>query len=259
MVTSVLVGLYAVVMGTVFVRRGLASWRHQVSFARRLRAGPLAAAERAGLERAFLVGGVFHYFLAALMAVTAYTSVAATTVGAAILMLVVLAGVVISGWLIITISLFNRPRFLVPPHLRGQPEALSRRADREDWYPARAGEQPPVGKQAAGPRRNGGPAIVVERDGDARRDKYRRYKIMVDGRRVGSIRAGGRREIAVPPAPHVVQLRIDWCSSPELRVDLAAGQWLVLRCGPDLTMEDKLGAVTVARNQYIRLELAGPT
>jgi hypothetical protein len=128
MIVSVLVGLYSVVMGTVLVRRGVVSWRHQVSFARRLRAVPLATTEKAGLERAFLTGGVFHYFLAALMAIVAYLSIAPMTATVAILALVVLAGVVICGWLCITISMFNRPRFLVPPHLRGQPGALSRRS-----------------------------------------------------------------------------------------------------------------------------------
>jgi hypothetical protein len=132
MIVSVLVGLYGIVMGTVLLRRGVASWRHQMSFARRLRAVPLATAEKAGLERAFLTGGVFHYFLAALMAIVAYLSVARMTAPVAILALVALAGVVISGWLCITISMFNRPRFLVPPHLRGQPGALSRRSPAED-------------------------------------------------------------------------------------------------------------------------------
>ncbi|SRR6266536_501994 len=132
MIVSVLVGLYGIVMGTVLLRRGVASWRHQMSFARRLRAVPLATAEKAGLERAFLTGGVFPYFLAALMAIVAYLSVARMTAPVAILALVALAGVVISGWLCITISMFNRPRFLVPPHLRGQPGALSRRSPAED-------------------------------------------------------------------------------------------------------------------------------
>jgi hypothetical protein len=138
MIVSVLVGLYGVVMGTVLVRRGVASWRHQVSFARRLRAVPLATAEeKAGLERAFLTGGVFHYFLAALMAIAAYLSIAPMTATVAILALVVLAGVVICGWLCITISMFNRPRFLVPPHLRGQPGALSRRLRPADRHAVR--------------------------------------------------------------------------------------------------------------------------
>jgi hypothetical protein len=137
MIVSVLIGLYGVVMGTVLVRRGLASWRRQVSFARRLRAVPLATAEKAGLERAFLIGGVFHYFLAALMGAIAYLSIAPMTATVAILTLVALAGVVISGWLCITISMFNRPRFLVPPHLRDQPGALSRRSRDADRHAVR--------------------------------------------------------------------------------------------------------------------------
>jgi hypothetical protein len=137
MIVSVLVGLYSIVIGTVLVRRGVASWRHQVSFARRLHAVPLATtAEKAGLERAFLTGGVFHYCLAALMAIAAYLSVARMTATVAILALVALACVVITGWLCITISMFNRSRFLVPPHLRSQPGALSRRSPPEDRHAA---------------------------------------------------------------------------------------------------------------------------
>jgi hypothetical protein len=112
--------------------------------------------------------------------------------------------------------------------------------------------------EQAGPRPTGGPVIVIERDGHAQRDRFRRYKIMVDGRRAGSIRRGGRREIPVPPGPHVVQLRIDWCSSPALQVDIPDGQQVVLRCAPDPKLADPLGSVTVARDQYIRLQLVDP-
>lgn len=80
---------------------------------------------------------MFHYFLAALTATAAYLSIAPMTATVAILALVVLAGVVICGWLCITISMFNRPRFLVPPHLRGQPGALSRRSRPADRHTVR--------------------------------------------------------------------------------------------------------------------------
>ncbi len=99
--------------------------------------------------------------------------------------------------------------------------------------------------------------IVIVRDGEGKRDAIRRYKIMIDGRHVASIRRGGRREIVVPPGPHVVQLRIDWCSSPALPVDLADGEQVVFRCRPGERLPDPLASVTVARDQYIRLELVG--
>jgi hypothetical protein len=74
--------------------------------------------------------------------------------------------------------------------------------------------------------------LVVERDVKGARDKLRAYKIFVDGRRVGSVRRGGTRETTVEPGVHVVQLRIDWCSSREVEVEIPDGGRSVLRCRP---------------------------
>jgi hypothetical protein len=50
-----------------------------------------------------------------------------------LLALVVPAGAAGSGCLLMVITVFNRPRFLVPPHVRDRPETLAqRRANHDD-------------------------------------------------------------------------------------------------------------------------------
>jgi hypothetical protein len=49
-------------------------------------------------------------------------------------------------------------------------------------------------------------------------DRLRKYTIFVDGVPSAEIRRGERVEIPVPPGEHSVVARIDWCSSPELRI-----------------------------------------
>lgn len=118
------------------------------------------------------------------------------------------------------------------------------------------------GARTSRPDGSGGSAtIVIRRDHIRWRDKLRAYKILVDGRPVGSVRRGGTREITVPPGPHTVQLRIDWCTSPAVDVNVDTGRRAVLECGPGGKAPDMLAAITAGRDRYIRLEPAvpGPT
>lgn len=114
------------VIGTLLTRWGLASWRRQASFQPKL--SLMRRSSRAGFERAFLVYGAFWYFIAAmpilLGASTVHRPDTRPSMAIAIAMLVVLVGTVTTGYLAIMIILFNRPRFLVPPHLRDQPGQL---------------------------------------------------------------------------------------------------------------------------------------
>ena len=52
----------------------------------------------------------------------------------------------------------------------------------------------------------------------------RRYKIYVDGVKVAAIRVGKTIEIPVAAGPHTVKAKLDWCSSPEVTVDVAPGR-----------------------------------
>jgi hypothetical protein len=130
----VLAAVYSAAMATWLVWFGLRIWR---------RAGrPLScwlptfsASMRAGIDRACLLGGVFHAFLCALFIGSVVTQIGPQVPHVwAVELVTSVFGIVISGYLGISIVMFNRPRFLVPPHLRDQkgtvPAWLAARRDR---------------------------------------------------------------------------------------------------------------------------------
>jgi hypothetical protein len=75
--------------------------------------------------------------------------------------------------------------------------------------------------------------LRVTRDPAKWRDKWRAYRILVDGVQVGKVRRGESASVALTPGAHRVRLRIDWCTSPELAVEIAAGRQSELECGPE--------------------------
>ncbi len=62
-------------------------------------------------------------------------------------------------------------------------------------------------------------------------DKLRAYKILFDGREVGSIKEGEVWTFSCEPGRHTLQLKIDWCVSPTLEFDVAAdSQEIAFEC-----------------------------
>lgn len=53
----------------------------------------------------------------------------------------------------------------------------------------------------------------------------------IDGAEMGNIKDGGRLRIDLQPGEHVIQVKIDWCTSQPLRFTLAEGEKLKFRCG----------------------------
>lgn len=74
------------------------------------------------------------------------------------------------------------------------------------------------------------PELIIRR-GRAYADAVRAYKIFVDGEARGEIRQGGEVSLDVPPGQHVVQLRVDWCTSSEVTVRAGEAP-VVLACRP---------------------------
>lgn len=141
-VVVALATFYCLVAGTVLVAMGMRSWRQQAAFGHRMGAVPFTGGFKAGFERGMPTFGVFHYLLGALIAVVGGLRATGDLESAhrkpsetvAVLLLVLLVGVVVSGWTGIAVIWFNRPRWVVPPHLRDQPgtvPTLRRRARSE--------------------------------------------------------------------------------------------------------------------------------
>ena len=60
--------------------------------------------------------------------------------------------------------------------------------------------------------------------------KARGFKIVVDGDVLGTVRESSDSTVSLAPGVHDVRLRIDWCSSKSLRIDLSEGDKRELEC-----------------------------
>jgi adenine-specific DNA methylase len=98
--------------------------------------------------------------------------------------------------------------------------------------------------------------IDVERK-EGLRDRARAYKVVIDGQEAGTVRHGNQESIQVTPGPHEVFLKIDWCRSPKLTVDVAGGQRAKVTCVPSGTIWTAIFAIVFKPTSYIRAELAG--
>jgi hypothetical protein len=88
------------------------------------------------------------------------------------------------------------------------------------------------------------------------RDILRAYRIFVDGRKVGKINRNSEIRIPVSAGKHTVQLKIDWCSSPELVVSVPAELPTVLECGPNFETSYVYPFTTGDPSSYIWLDVA---
>ena len=126
------------------------------------------------------------------------------------------------------------------------------------WYQAPPG---PTGADATGPVRV--TMIVISRRSGEWRDSLRAYSVLIDDRKVGSIRPGQRCEYDVTAGTHRVKLTIDSFSSPELVVDMRTGERVGLACGtrnpgrPQFSMSSafkELKEHKERKDTYIKLE-----
>ncbi|MFJ3224597.1 hypothetical protein ACIPJS_14760 [Streptomyces sp. NPDC086783] len=95
---------------------------------------------------------------------------------------------------------------------------------------------------------------MVRRDG-AYRDLLRGYEVLIDGRKVGQVRRRQRARYDVTPGPHTVRMRIDWCSSPDVKITVAAGESVTLICEPNGSAARGTVQMLTSPRKYIRLQL----
>ncbi|WP_147251470.1 hypothetical protein [Blastococcus sp. TBT05-19] len=80
-----------------------------------------------------------------------------------------------------------------------------------------------------------GPAsgeIIVERPKGYYVAVYRRYRILIDGRKVGAVKRGETLRTTVTAGPHTVAARIDWSGSPAVEVNVPPGGQVALDVEP---------------------------
>jgi hypothetical protein len=63
---------------------------------------------------------------------------------------------------------------------------------------------------------------------------WRKYRVFVDGQKVGTILYRKTEYLSVRPGRHRVQVRIDWWRSNLVSIDIAEGEDIYLECGSNL-------------------------
>jgi hypothetical protein len=65
--------------------------------------------------------------------------------------------------------------------------------------------------------------IIVSRKGEFA-NRRRNYRLFIDGKEVGSIKSDSSEEFEVEAGTHTVQCKINWCYSPDFKVDVLEGK-----------------------------------
>jgi hypothetical protein len=84
-------------------------------------------------------------------------------------------------------------------------------------------------------------------------NKFRPYQVLLDGTAIGTVRNGQDAQFPVPPGHHRIQLRIDWCTSPELPVSLIPGERAGFECAPDAKPPLVIWRVLFRSEKYLSL------
>lgn len=101
--------------------------------------------------------------------------------------------------------------------------------------------------------------LTVARDTVPSPDRLRAYRLMVDGVAVAKVKRGETATVTLSPGRHRIRMKIDWCGSRTLELDVSDSDRLAVRCRPGLTGLKALAVplyLTFLRNRYIELEAA---
>jgi hypothetical protein len=85
-------------------------------------------------------------------------------------------------------------------------------------------------------------------------DRNRAYKVIMNGMERAELRPGEVKTVEVDPGEVEIFLKIDWCSSRMIRLDVEPESEVWLCCWPRYWATALYG-ITFGRNSYMRLEV----
>jgi len=97
--------------------------------------------------------------------------------------------------------------------------------------------------------------LRVSRDGGFA-DRVRKYKVIVKGIEIGQIENGETKEFKVEPGKHEVYLKIDWCRSNKVQIEVKEEQVVELSGGSSLRgfkLMFSIFYIIAAPNKYLWL------
>ena len=92
--------------------------------------------------------------------------------------------------------------------------------------------------------------------GTGYRDAARAYKVLIDGAEAGTIRKNEEQRFEVPAGEHTLQMKVDWCKSPQLNVTIPEGGEASYVCTPGGNSLMALPHALFTPGNYIKLEAA---
>ncbi len=87
----------------------------------------------------------------------------------------------------------------------------------------------------------------------------RRLLVHLDGARVGEVRWNRRAEYAASPGPHTLYVKMDWCLSPPLSIDLGEGETVDLAVTMPTGYLRRLIGICFTPGSFFGLERRGPS
>jgi hypothetical protein len=104
------------------------------------------------------------------------------------------------------------------------------------------------------------PTLIVKRPKRSF-DRVRNYRIIINGEVIGTIANGAELRHPIDPGPHTLQAKIDWCGSPEVRIDAGDTDTTVIVQNRMSALQAliplfPLWYISFSRGRYLRLELA---
>ncbi|PQO94040.1 hypothetical protein C5614_22205 [Massilia phosphatilytica] len=96
--------------------------------------------------------------------------------------------------------------------------------------------------------------LIVRRRAAWWQDRMRDYIVLVDGSECGRVGNDAEVRVHVAPGRHRVQLKIDWCGSPAVDVDVPEGATQVLDCGPNAMPLTAIFYVIFRTGHYLTLQ-----
>lgn len=96
--------------------------------------------------------------------------------------------------------------------------------------------------------------VLLKRVSNGWVDRYRAYEVIVNGEPRADLKRGEQISLEVDPGHVQIQLRIDWCKSRPIEMDLSLGQEAQITCRPRTILTVFYG-VTFGRDNYMQLEV----
>ena len=88
--------------------------------------------------------------------------------------------------------------------------------------------------------------------------RWRSFRVFIDGTRSGSVKNGGSEDFEVTAGEHRVQVRMDWCKSPEVGVSVGSNVTVTLTATTTVTKPSLRAVWDVVVHQSQIVTLTSP-